>query len=165
MAHSGRSLLNIHFCTSCDRISWVLGASRLNRLARGCAGKIPTLKISLIQIMRAHLWQKVHESIVMDLCAPALRMRPCEELRDRAPGCSGLACSPVGNRAALCCWSSMCGSAGGLICVMECCNEWTSMPCMYFSAAVPDSRCSDLTVGRPRAQVPGVRPGAGRAGD
>ncbi|PHJ21003.1 pre-mrna-processing-splicing factor 8 [Cystoisospora suis] len=31
-------------------------------------GKIPTLKISLIQIMRAHLWQKVHESIVMDLC-------------------------------------------------------------------------------------------------
>ena len=33
------------------------------------AGKIPTLKISLIQIMRAHLWQKVHESIVMDLCA------------------------------------------------------------------------------------------------
>ena len=31
-------------------------------------GKIPTLKISLIQIMRAHLWQKVHESLVMDLC-------------------------------------------------------------------------------------------------
>jgi len=31
-------------------------------------GKIPTLKISLIQIMRAHLWQKVHESVVMDLC-------------------------------------------------------------------------------------------------
>lgn len=30
-------------------------------------GKIPTLKISLIQIFRAHLWQKVHESIVMDL--------------------------------------------------------------------------------------------------
>lgn len=30
-------------------------------------GKIPTLKISLIQIMRAHLWQKVHESLVMDL--------------------------------------------------------------------------------------------------
>jgi hypothetical protein len=28
-------------------------------------GKIPTLKISLIQIFRAHLWQKVHESIVM----------------------------------------------------------------------------------------------------
>ena len=27
-------------------------------------GKIPTLKISLIQIMRAHLWQKVHESVV-----------------------------------------------------------------------------------------------------
>jgi len=31
-------------------------------------GKIPTLKISLIQIFRAHLWQKVHESITMDLC-------------------------------------------------------------------------------------------------
>ena len=31
-------------------------------------GKIPTLKISLVQIFRAHLWQKIHESIVMDLC-------------------------------------------------------------------------------------------------
>ncbi|KAL3690748.1 hypothetical protein R1sor_004399 [Riccia sorocarpa] len=31
-------------------------------------GKIPSLKISLIQIFRAHLWQKVHESVVMDLC-------------------------------------------------------------------------------------------------
>jgi len=31
-------------------------------------GKIPTLKISLIQIFRAHLWQKVHESLVMDVC-------------------------------------------------------------------------------------------------
>jgi len=30
-------------------------------------GKIPTLKISLIQIFRAHLWQKIHESIVMDI--------------------------------------------------------------------------------------------------
>ncbi|KAF8135958.1 PRP8 domain IV core-domain-containing protein [Mycena galopus ATCC 62051] len=30
-------------------------------------GKIPTLKISLIQIFCAHLWQKVHESVVMDL--------------------------------------------------------------------------------------------------
>ncbi|KAK0464642.1 NUC071 domain-containing protein [Desarmillaria tabescens] len=28
----------------------------------------PTLKISLIQIFRAHLWQKIHESVVMDLC-------------------------------------------------------------------------------------------------
>lgn len=26
--------------------------------------QIPTLKISLIQIFRAHLWQKIHESIV-----------------------------------------------------------------------------------------------------
>jgi pre-mRNA-processing factor 8 len=31
-------------------------------------GKLPTLKISLIQIFRAHLWQKVHEAITMDLC-------------------------------------------------------------------------------------------------
>ncbi|KAA0160516.1 hypothetical protein FNF31_04225 [Cafeteria roenbergensis] len=31
-------------------------------------GKIPVLKISYIQIFRAHLWQKVHESVVMDLC-------------------------------------------------------------------------------------------------
>ncbi|KAF0912415.1 hypothetical protein E2562_014059 [Oryza meyeriana var. granulata] len=31
-------------------------------------GKIPTLKISLIQIFCAHLWQKIHESVVMDLC-------------------------------------------------------------------------------------------------
>ncbi|KAG1800185.1 PRP8 pre-mRNA processing factor 8-like protein [Suillus plorans] len=30
--------------------------------------QIPTLKISLIQIFRAHLWQKIHESVVMDLC-------------------------------------------------------------------------------------------------
>lgn len=31
-------------------------------------GKIPTLKISYIQIFRAHLWQKIHESLVLDLC-------------------------------------------------------------------------------------------------
>ncbi|AOA63379.1 U4/U6-U5 snRNP complex splicing factor [Komagataella phaffii CBS 7435] len=30
-------------------------------------GKIPTLKISLIQIFRAHLWQKIHESLVVDV--------------------------------------------------------------------------------------------------
>ena len=39
-------------------------------------GKIPTLKISLIQIFRAHLWQKIHESLIMDLCvarAPVAR--------------------------------------------------------------------------------------------
>nr|CAG8489846.1 2781_t:CDS:10 [Entrophospora candida] len=34
-------------------------------------GKIPTLKISLIQIFRAHLWQKIHESVVFDLCFAA----------------------------------------------------------------------------------------------
>ncbi|BFZ55441.1 pre-mRNA-splicing factor 8 [Savitreella phatthalungensis] len=31
-------------------------------------GKIPTLKISLIQIFRSHLWQKIHESVIIDLC-------------------------------------------------------------------------------------------------
>jgi pre-mRNA-processing factor 8 len=31
-------------------------------------GKIPTMKISLVQIFRAHLWQNIHESIVLDLC-------------------------------------------------------------------------------------------------
>lgn len=30
-------------------------------------GKIPTLKISLIQTFRAHLWQKIHESLVFDV--------------------------------------------------------------------------------------------------
>ena len=30
-------------------------------------GKIPTLKISLVQMFRAHLWQKIHESLVFDL--------------------------------------------------------------------------------------------------
>jgi pre-mRNA-processing factor 8 len=33
-------------------------------------GKIPTLKISLIQIFRAHLWQKIHESVVMVRTTP-----------------------------------------------------------------------------------------------
>ncbi|CAF1943720.1 unnamed protein product [Rotaria magnacalcarata] len=31
-------------------------------------GKIPTLKISVIQIFRAHLWLKIRESVVLDLC-------------------------------------------------------------------------------------------------
>ena len=31
-------------------------------------GKIPTLKISYIQIFRAHLWQKIHESLIISLC-------------------------------------------------------------------------------------------------
>ena len=30
-------------------------------------GKIPTLKVSMIQLFRAHMWQKIHESVVMDL--------------------------------------------------------------------------------------------------
>ena len=45
-------------------------------------GKIPTLKISLIQIFRAHLWQKVHESVVMDLCQ--VQFTPCPRLIYRA---------------------------------------------------------------------------------
>lgn len=48
-------------------------------------GKIPTLKISLIQIFRAHLWQKIHESIVMDLC----QVRLCFSFRRRF-GCDFL---------------------------------------------------------------------------
>lgn len=32
-------------------------------------GKIPTLKISLIQIFRAHLWQKIHESVIFDIAS------------------------------------------------------------------------------------------------
>ncbi|OLY78026.1 Pre-mRNA-processing-splicing factor 8 [Smittium mucronatum] len=31
-------------------------------------GKLPTLKISLIQLFRSHQWQRIHESLVMDLC-------------------------------------------------------------------------------------------------
>lgn len=45
-------------------------------------GKIPTLKISLIQIFRAHLWQKVHESIVMDLCQVTTKLKVCERFCD-----------------------------------------------------------------------------------
>jgi pre-mRNA-processing factor 8 len=30
-------------------------------------GKIPTLKVSLIQLFRAQMWQKIHENVVMDL--------------------------------------------------------------------------------------------------
>jgi pre-mRNA-processing factor 8 len=42
-------------------------------------GKIPTLKISLIQIFRAHLWQKIHESVVMDLC------QVCDQVKKKSP--------------------------------------------------------------------------------
>jgi hypothetical protein len=53
-------------------------------------GKLPTLKISLIQIFRSHLWQKVHESVVLDLCLHADtlvpradgRVAPVRELRE-----------------------------------------------------------------------------------
>lgn len=30
-------------------------------------GKLPTLKISYVQIFRAHMWQKIHESVVLDI--------------------------------------------------------------------------------------------------
>lgn len=30
-------------------------------------GKIPTLKVSLVQLFRGHLWQKIHESVVTDI--------------------------------------------------------------------------------------------------
>ena len=42
--------------------------SRSRLLTILAPSQIPTLKISLIQIFRAHLWQKIHESVVMDLC-------------------------------------------------------------------------------------------------
>ena len=51
-------------------------------------GKIPTLKISLIQIFRAHLWQKVHESVVMDLCqvsSPAPATLPSHKVQGASP--------------------------------------------------------------------------------
>jgi pre-mRNA-processing factor 8 len=31
-------------------------------------GKLPVLKTAYVQIFRAHLWQKIHESVVVDLC-------------------------------------------------------------------------------------------------
>jgi len=31
-------------------------------------GKLSTLKISLLQVFRGHLWQRIHESLVLDLC-------------------------------------------------------------------------------------------------
>lgn len=31
-------------------------------------GKVSTLTISLIQIFSAHFWQKIHDSVAMDLC-------------------------------------------------------------------------------------------------
>ena len=50
-------------------------------------GKIPTLKISLIQIFRAHLWQKVHESLVMDLvsCPPISRGVTADRMQPPPP--------------------------------------------------------------------------------
>ena len=38
-------------------------------------GKLPTLKISLIQIFRAHLWQKIHESVRAAAASPRLPPR------------------------------------------------------------------------------------------
>ena len=43
-------------------------------------GKMPTLKVSLLQIFRAHLWQKIHESLVMDLCQVLDQVRNSETI-------------------------------------------------------------------------------------
>ena len=50
-------------------------------------GKIPTLKISLIQIFRAHLWQKIHESarsqrveVDLELAVDATRLHQTRSL-------------------------------------------------------------------------------------
>ncbi|KAK6010600.1 hypothetical protein OSTOST_24368, partial [Ostertagia ostertagi] len=52
-----------------NRANFTLGSQvQLDLTGIFMHGKIPTLKISLIQIFRAHLWQKIHESVVMDLC-------------------------------------------------------------------------------------------------
>ena len=82
-------------------------------------GKIPTLKISLIQIFRAHLWQKVHESVVMDLCQVFDQVRLWFCFRQCPLGASGGARNARNaDRAAgqppgwLCCSSS--GGAGAL---------------------------------------------------
>lgn len=31
-------------------------------------GKLPTLKVALVHVFRGHLWQKIHEALVMDVC-------------------------------------------------------------------------------------------------
>ena len=41
-------------------------------------GKMPTLKICLIQLFRGHLRQKIHESLVMDRCQVILILIPCQ---------------------------------------------------------------------------------------
>lgn len=56
-------------------------------------GKIPTLKISLIQIFRAHLWQKIHESIVMDLCQVGVILLSLYELAFNSACSSNIAIS------------------------------------------------------------------------
>jgi pre-mRNA-processing factor 8 len=64
-------LLTFHFCRSptINRANVYVGFQvQLDLTGIFLHGKIPTLKISLIQIFRAHLWQKIHESVVMDLC-------------------------------------------------------------------------------------------------
>ncbi len=131
--------------------------------ARGRPGKIPTLKISLIQIMRAHLWQKVHESIVMDLCAPALRMRSCEgcltvhldaQARHAAPLATGQHCA-IGTLCA--------GPAGMSKRVRECRRGSALLLRNLHLACIAVRRCylpvaAGERVGKmhARAQVPGV---------
>ena len=64
-------------------------------------GKIPTLKISLIQIFRAHLWQKIHESVVMDLYV--LRVWRCYCRCSCCLCCFRYACVPAAVRACFLC--------------------------------------------------------------
>jgi U6-snRNA interacting domain of PrP8 len=63
-------------------------------------GKIPTLKISLIQIFRAHLWQKIHESIVMDLCV----LPPCALFAHRISGLTHVVLTVAGAKCSTRSW-------------------------------------------------------------
>ena len=53
--------------------TYVVFQFQLNLTGNIMDDKIPTLKISLIIVFRAHLWQKIHESIVMDICQVFMR--------------------------------------------------------------------------------------------
>ncbi|CAM9375519.1 unnamed protein product, partial [Ectocarpus sp. 8 AP-2014] len=59
---------NVYVGFQASYFLFFLGSVQLDLTGIFMHGKIPTLKISLIQIFRAHLWQKIHESVVMDLC-------------------------------------------------------------------------------------------------
>ncbi|KAF7684116.1 Pre-mRNA-splicing factor 8 like protein [Astathelohania contejeani] len=46
-------------------------------------GKLPTIKISFIQIFRGHLWQKIHESIVLDIMDGLAERNTGNSIKDR----------------------------------------------------------------------------------